>query len=389
MDGFVMSFLGPIPASKSMLNRALIIQSYFPDLKLLGDSDCDDVRYMRSGLQQLTRGETVDCGEGGTTFRFLALRASRIPGTHKLIGTERLFSRPQDELNRIFLQLGVEVVWGKSELTVRSSGWKPQGDTLYVPSHRSSQFVSGVLLNAWDLPYELFVSPMGAGISEGYWKMTQAMAGSLGMRIDKWDHDFRIPIGQKVLATELALEPDMSSAFSLAACAAVGGSATLLDFPVKSLQPDFAFVEILQKMNVPVQVADAKLKVQKSPELQAVAVKLTSAPDLFPVLAVLCALAKGDSDLYGAPQLVHKESNRIQKISELLQVTGRTMQISDDGLKISGERKASGRLSYDPDHDHRLAMAAAVLQLAGYDIEIKNRDVTGKSFPGFWQAVGL
>ena len=39
------------------------------------------------------------------------------------------------------------------------------------------------------------------------------------------------------------------SAFSLAACAAVGGSATLLDFPSLSLQPDFAFVEILQNSN--------------------------------------------------------------------------------------------------------------------------------------------
>lgn len=372
-----------------MLNRALIIQSYFPALKLTGDSDCDDVRYMRSGLRQLHEGKTIDCGEGGTTFRFLALRASRTPGKHKLIGSERLFSRPQDELIRIFSQLGVEATFGKSELVIHSSGWKPQGDTLYVPCHRSSQFISGVLLNAWDLPFELFVSPMGAGVSEGYWRMTQSMVTSLGMKIDKWDHDFRIPIGQKILEAELKLEPDMSSAFSLAACAAVGGSATLLDFPQKSLQPDFVFIEILQKMNVNVLQEDSRLKVQKSPNLQGVAVKLTSAPDLFPVLAALCSLASGSSDLYGAPQLIHKESNRIKKISELLQVTGRTLVMTADGLQISGEAKKGGRLVFNPDHDHRLAMAAAVLKMAGYDIEIEDREVTKKSFPGFWQAVGL
>lgn len=390
MTSAPVSFLGPIPASKSMLNRALIVQSYFPKLRLWGNSDCEDVRFMRLGLEQLQNGSPVDCGEGGTTFRFLALRASRIPGEHRLTGSPRLFARPQEELLRIFSQLGVEAKIESGEMIVRSQGWKPQGDTLYVPSHRSSQFVSAVLLNAWDLPFELFVSPVGAGVSEGYWRMTQAMVTELGMKIDRWDHDFRVPSRQTVKETEIFLEPDMSSAFSVAACASVAGSAALLDFPERSLQPDFAFIEILQKMNVPVtrEVGD-RLKVQRSPKLQGVAVKLTSSPDLFPVLAALCALAEGESELYGAPQLVHKESDRIAKIKELLQVTGRGVEVREDGVRIYGPIEKGKPLRFDPDHDHRSAMAAAVLKLAGYEIEILHPEVVNKSFPGFWRAVGL
>lgn len=385
----MMSFLGSVPASKSLMNRALIVQSYFPELQLLGDSDCDDVRHMRSGLKQLLLGERVDCGEGGTTLRFLALRASRIPGEHRLTGSARLFARPQDELVKILSQLGVDAQLQSSELVIRSGGWKPQGDTLYVPSHRSSQFVSGVLLNAWDLPFELFVSPVGAGVSEGYWRMTLAMAVEMGMKVDRWDQDFRVPVKQKVLSKEWRLEPDMSSAFSLAACASISGSATLLDFPVRSLQPDFSFIDVLKTMNVPIQFEGGRLKVQKASLLQGVAVKLTSSPDLFPVLAALCSLGEGDSELYGAPQLVHKESNRIGKIVELLKVTGRTVTVMDDGIRISGVKQIGSSMTYDPDQDHRLAMAAAVLKLAGLPVEILHPEVVNKSFPGFWQAVGL
>lgn len=385
----MMSFLGSIPASKSLMNRALIVQSYFPDLILHGDSDCDDVRYMRTGLQRILAGERADCGEGGTTFRFLALRASRIHGTHRLTGSPHLFARPQEELVKILSQLGVEAELKSDELVIRSSGWKPQGDTLYVPSHRSSQFVSAVLLNAWELPFELFVSPVGAGISEGYWRMTLTMASELGMKIDRWDQDFRVPARQKVLAKEWTMEPDMSSAFSLVACASVSGSATLLDFPDRSLQPDFSFIDVLQTMNVPIQKENGRLKIQKASKLQGVAVKLTSSPDLFPVLAALCSLSEGDSELYGAPQLVHKESNRIGKMVELLKITGRDVTVMEDGIRISGRQKIGGPVTFDPDQDHRLAMAAAVLKLAGLPVEILRPEVVNKSFPGFWQAVGL
>jgi 3-phosphoshikimate 1-carboxyvinyltransferase len=386
----MMSFLGQVPASKSLCNRALIIQSYFPELEIKGDSSCDDVVLMRKGLAALTQGRTVDCGDGGTTFRFLALRASRIPGKHLLKGSTRLMSRPQDELLRIFSQLGIQAHLNANVLTIESEGWKPQGDTLHVPSQRSSQFVSAVLLNSWQLPFDLFVAPVGLGLSEGYWRMTQKLSEDLGMKIDRWDQDFRIPAYQFIKQQQLLLEPDMSSAFALAAVAAVSGSVTITGFPQSSLQPDFSFVEILKKMGVPIARLEVELlRINKAPRLRGVAVKLSNSPDLFPVLAALCALSEGESELYGAPQLIFKESNRIEKTKELLRVTGRTVEVLEDGLKISGQLKVSHTaVAFDPDHDHRLAMAASVLKSAGVPLQISHPEVVNKSYPGFWQAIG-
>ena len=50
---------------------------------------------------------------------------------------------------------------------------------------------------------------------------------------------------------------------------------------------------------------------------------------------------------------------------------------------------APNRFSFNPDHDHRMAMAAAVLKLAGFTIDIQDADVVKKSYPGFWKDIGI
>lgn len=384
------SFVGKIPASKSILNRLLVIQSFQPRLQIHGDSDCDDVVLMKHGLKSLLVGEPVECGQAGTVLRFLALRASRLKGRHVLKGHESLFARPQQELVKILGQLGVLVEIEKNQIVVSGDGWRPQGDTLHVPVERSSQFVSGVLLNSWDLPFDLFVTLGRQKVSEGYWKMTQKICEGLGLHMERWEQDFRVKRGQTVSVFEATAEVDMSSAFSLAAAAAVGGQVTLLDFPATSLQPDFVFVNVLQSMGVPARLEAGHLKVSRAERLLGLNMDLKSCPDLFPSLCVLCALAEGESELSGAPHLQFKESDRLAHVVELVRWMGRSIERTEGGVKILGAPvlPRSERLHFDPQGDHRLAMAAALLRFAGYDVEIREPAVVRKSFPGFWQALG-
>ena len=137
------SFRGQIPASKSILNRLLIIQSFSPRLVLESDTDADDVVKMRNGLKQVLRGEPADCSAAGTTLRFLALRASRLAGTHHLSGSLRLFERPQTELSRLLTQLGCEAEIRLQRMTVRGQGWvKPEGDIVIDRSVSSDPLAS-------------------------------------------------------------------------------------------------------------------------------------------------------------------------------------------------------------------------------------------------------
>ena len=395
MSGF--KFDGVIPASKSHFNRALICASYASDpssvspVHLHGDSKCDDVQKMKQALVAIGSERTIDCGSAGTVLRFLIFRASRLAGQHELVGSKRLMSRPQEDLKEIFDQLGVKISLHPERITVDSAGWRLGGMDLRVSRDKSSQFASGVLLNAWDLDFPLTISWSQVGVSEGYWDMTVQLVKDFGMELEQSANAVFIPAGSKVKIREYTVESDLSSAFAIAAYAALNGEATFRQFPFASLQPDKVFVAILEKMGVGVDRGEDQLRIfrrdRSHPLLSGVQWNLNNCPDLFPVLATLCAFARGPSRLDGAPHLVFKESNRIAKTAELIQHLGVRTVILDDGMEIHPPPRLvppTIPFAFDPDHDHRLAFAAALVESQGIPIRILERHVVDKSFPEFW-----
>ncbi|MBV2169852.1 MAG: 3-phosphoshikimate 1-carboxyvinyltransferase [Bdellovibrio sp.] len=384
-------FQGEIPGSKSVFNRALIVKSYFPQLILHGDSECDDVRFMRQGLAQLSGEGAIDCGEGGTTFRFMTLKASRKKGFHELLATARLLQRPQQGLLDLLHQLGITARIMDQKLVMDSQGWKKTSRPLLVNTSESSQYASALVLNAWLLDFDLEFTLVGDKVSESYFLLTLEMLKSLGMRIEKTHQGFLIPAGQKIDKFEWTVEPDLSSTFTMAAAGALAGEVILENFPEKSAQPDLVFLEIFKKMNVDFSVEGSQLTVKKSPSLQAVDWDLFQSPDLFPVLAVLCSWAQGVSKLHGAPHLALKESHRIQKVSDLLKLVGVDHEVLPDGMIIHGNPNQSlvhgGR--FHPDKDHRMVMAAALMKLKGHEFRIEEPQAINKSFPEFWGMIGL
>ena len=385
-----MNFVGTVPASKSILNRALILQSYFPQIQIVGDSHCDDVMLMKQALTDLEKARPAYCGHAGTVLRFLAFKASRIPGEHRLVAEARLLERPQEELKKILNQLNVEVEFGKEEIRIRGQGWRPQGDTLSVPVHRSSQFLSGVALNAWNLDFDLYVSPHGPFVSKSYWDLTCKEIMDLGLKINFWDYDFRIEKNQKIQNLKLIAESDVSSIFALAAIAALCGQARISHFPMTKQQPDIFFLQIFETMGVQFDLKDQTLTVRQTARLNPISASLRNAPDLFPVLATLCAFADGDSELINTPHLAFKESDRLNKTIELLTKAGVQIEKREDGVKVYGQPNLKPcEFEFDPAQDHRLAMAAALLMKKGFDIQLKTPYVVNKSFPEFWSAIGL
>ncbi len=385
-------FKGKIPSSKSILNRALIIQSFAPEVRLLGESQADDVQSMRAGLANLSQ-SSIECGDAGTVLRFLALRVSRISGVHTLTGSERLFSRPQAELIPILHQLSVDAELGGPALRIRSSGWRLAVDGLHVNAERSSQFASAVLLSAWHLPFMLPISISKKVVSEGYFRMTLQMVRDFGMRVQGSGPEFVIPANQTITRSEpYVCEPDLSSAFAVAALAAVGGRADIEDFPKRSLQPDSIFVKIISDMGVHVRHDSSTLIVEKSKLVRGVDVNLTSCPDLFPVLGVLCALTGGPSEIRGIGHLKFKESSRLERTCELIEWMGARVQVDDSAgesrvtVTPTRTRPVGGTIwKFNADRDHRMAMAAEVARWAGFPIQVEDMKVVSKSFPEFAQ----
>ncbi len=385
-------FSGIIPASKSNFNRALICASYGQGISLRGESSCDDVKKMKEALSQLGENTAYDCGSAGTVLRFLALRLSRIPGQHILKGTERLMSRPHDDLHDIFSQLNIKMELHSDRLLILSpEGWKPKNNILNVNREISSQFASGILLNSWDLDFPLRIQWHSGGVSEGYWQMTAQVVKDFGMELTQDSFGVTVLPHAKTKIQFYNVESDVSSAFAIAAYAALNGEATFQKFPFGTLQPDVVFLQILEKMGVGIERRgeDAHVfqKTPGHPNLKGINWNLHACPDVFPVLATLCGFAKGYSRLDGAPQLIFKESNRIQKTAELLNKTGIKTKILSDGIEIhphEGLGKPNSAFGYETDHDHRLAFAAALVASQKYPIHILHREVVNKSFPEFW-----
>ena len=411
-------FLGSGPDSKSLLLRALIVKSYFPNFQIKENNkfqDCEDVHYMKTALKTLfldhplkicnennsknelnTNYSAVNCHHGGAVLRFLALKCAREKMNVILKGSPSLFSRPLQELKSLLNQLGCEIHIEENSIKIKSTGWHVLGDALHVSGGRSSQFASAVLLNSWKLSYPLFLKIEDKMSSFSYLQMTLSFLRSLGMHIDEGENEYHIPAHQEIKKTSYQPEQDMSCLFTLSALAVINGELCITDWPNKSLQPDFVFPEILKNMGVNVQQEDKRLKIHGIIDnLKPIEWNMGDCPDLFPVLAVLCSLTDGTSKLYGAPHLVYKESNRIQQTASLLELADRKTQILKDGLIINGvpvkkqNWNNKNEILFDPKEDHRLAMAGAVLKKAGLPINILHPDVINKSFPDFWSLTGI
>lgn len=354
-----------IDESKSMANRLLILASFTGRLLPVFGTQAKDVVELRQSLVQFLAGKTeFFVGEGGTTFRFLLARVSRKPGRYTVHANERLLSRPHQPLYDGLNQLGVKVHVFGDRVEIAGEGWMRPERPLRVDCSLSTQFASALLLSSKDLPFTLEWDLRELGKSLPYWRMTQKL------------------VDASVLPP---CELDVSSAFSVAAYAAVGKGAVIKDFPFESSQADAVFVDLFQRMGIGMR-KDRDLTILSS-KCGPVEADLENSPDLLPVLSALCALAEGASVLKNADHVRHKESDRMEKSIELIVKAGGGAYEKNGDLYIEGPLRPVSSFAFDPDRDHRMAMAAAVLRRAGVKVEILNSHVVNKSFPGFWRVV--
>ena len=381
-------FIGKAPLSKSLLNRACIVKSWFPSFDIQGTSHCDDIQVMERAIQNLKK--PIDCQFSASAFRFLALRLSRIPGEHFLTGEPQLLKRPMGDLTILLSQLGVEAKKEEKGWRIFSKGWIPQGDYINIPYKVTSQYASGLVLNGWDLKKDLFFSINRNQVSLSYFKMTVEFVRKLGMTVMENEGEYCIPKKQTVKIFEYKPEQDLNCLFTLAAMAVLRGQAVFLDWKENSLQPEVIFPEILKNMGVSLKkdVKDNKLSIFKTEKLNPIEINLNSYPDLFPVLAVLCSKAQGESHLSGLEHLAFKESHRLERTEVLLLASGVKIKKTEGSFIIYGPQSNSvDSFEFDSFKDHRMVMAGTVLEKTGVPISILGKESVNKSFPEFFRYV--
>ncbi len=339
-----------------------------------------------TGGQPAFSGERIFFGNNGTGSRFFLAYASLTGAGEALIyGKPRLHERPMGPLLEALRALGARLYCTEREgyLPVRVSPGDLRGGRVELSAEKSSQFVSALLLIGPYLPGGLKIELRGEMVSTPYVDLTCRVMEDFGVRVEREEKGFRVPEAQ-YQAREYEVEGDASSAsYFLILPALLGGSVTVENLPLSSVQADTLLLRLLADIGGRVESAGEGVRVSFSSPPRGFEVNLKEAPDLFPTLCVLAAFAEGPSRIFGAPHLRYKECDRISAMATELARCGARVRELPDGIEIQGGAPLTGAEieTYD---DHRIAMAFAVLGLRVPDIVIRNPSCVSKSFPEFW-----
>jgi len=396
-----------VPPSKSLTQRALVAAALAGEGSVVRHPlDAEDPRLLLAALQGAgfllewgadavaSRGRApvskggFDLGNNGTGVRFLLAQLVALPGEWRIDGSERLRQRPISPLVEALRRLGAKIEprgAGAASLPLAVSGKALAGGEVALDASASSQFVSALLLLGAVLPNGLVVRLTSAPPSRPYLDLTAEVLEAFGARLAEGDAGAAFTVsGGGLAAAEFAVEGDWSAAaFPLAAAAAAGGRVEILGVRTGSRQGDAVVLEILRSAGCTVAVTGEGV-VLTGPATRPVEADLRDAPDLFPALSVVVAVAGGR--LQGLHGLAAKESDRLTVMANLLTTIGYRVGRGGSWFEADGGAPGSGETiaPLDPAADHRIAMALAVTGCVVPGLRIRNPECVAKSWPGFW-----
>lgn len=332
-------------------------------------------------LFSLSRVE-IDCGESGSSLRFLIPIAAAGGITARYTGHGKLPQRPIGVYLDCLPPAGVRCET-EGGLPLQTIGQLCPG-TFSLPGNVSSQFVTGLLLALPLLSDDsriVLTSPLE---SAGYVDMTLEIMEQFGVRVKALSDGYLVPGNQRYLPHDCTVEGDWSQAAFFLSAGALGEHPLVIQgLSLSSSQGDRAAVELFQRFGAAVKPTEVGLVVAPG-KLYGIDIDASQIPDLVPILAVTGALASGITRITGAARLRIKESDRLAAITDGLTRLGGKVEQLPDGLIITGTPELTGgnTLGYN---DHRIVMSLAIAALrASGPVEITDAQSIHKSYPDFF-----
>ena len=400
-----------VPPSKSATNRALLLAALTEvPVEIARPLESDDTAALRRCLEAMgaaivptreglrvsgpLRGSpdreiVLDAADSGTAARFLTAAAAAVPGRFVLGGSARLCERPIGELVDALRCAGARIEYRGRDgcLPLAIEGGTLRSGEIGVDAARSSQFLSALLLAAVTVDGGLRVRPAGRIASGPYVATTLEVLRDFGHSVET-GADFVVRRGAR-LAARYETPGDYSSAVPLvAAVGAAGGEVTLEGLRWPSADADAGALPVLEKMGIRIASGPGRLTASaRRGDLRAVSVEAADFPDSVPSLAVLAALAQGQSVFSGVGHLRLKESDRLAALAALVAAVGAKAEADEDALVITGPATggAGAVIRLSTFRDHRIAMAAGLLSLRLPNLLIEDPGCVAKSYPGFFR----
>lgn len=381
-----------IPASKSVAHRLLIaaaladgesvITNIYPSADILAT-----VGAMRAlGAEISLEGDTarvkgiteppaeavIDCGESGSTLRFIIPIAAALGVKATFIGRGKLPERPITPYLEELPRHGASFEYAGT-MPFAVSGKLTAGE-YRIGGDISSQFITGLMLALSVIPGESRITLTTRLESRPYVDITVGCLEQSGCRVTADRKGFTVPGGRRLAPFTCAVEGDWSQAAFFEVANALGSSVRINGLNVNSYQGDKKILEICRDMVY-----------NKNSVLSPFELDCSDIPDLVPILTVLACFCEGESRITNAARLRIKESDRLDAISRCLNGIGGKVTAYEDMLVIEGVKSLKGGTA-DSFNDHRIAMAMAVASAkCTAPLLIKGAECVAKSYPGFWE----
>lgn len=396
---------GTIPSSpsKSYTHRAMVLaqladgKSTLRRVLLSGDTIATLRSIRMLGAEVTVEGDTctvkggefvcpedvIDVENSGTTIRLIAGVASLLPCITILTGDESIRRRPMQPLIDALTEMGVYCVStkgdGRAPLVIRGPN---QGKVAHIRGDVSSQFISSLLISSPVKEVDTDIILTTPLKSKPYVEITIEMMKGFGAECFESKEGFHVPGNQEYKPRDYTIPGDYSSAAFPFVAGALAGKVSITGLDLEDRQGDKFILEILEQFGAHVERYPSKITVS-SGELEGAEIDMSNSPDLFPIVSVLAAVAKGETKLYNAEHVRLKESDRISTTASFLKSMGAHIEEKKDGCLIRGPSKLRGTI-VDSHGDHRILMAAAV---AGLIAEGETIITDGKcyeiSYPSF------
>jgi 3-phosphoshikimate 1-carboxyvinyltransferase len=377
-----------LPASKSISNRALIINALAGSQSSLHNlSDANDTQLM-SRLVNSSE-PIIDVEDAGTTMRFLTAYFAITNQSKTITGTSRMKERPIGILVNALRSLGANVEYKEKEgyPPLMINGFDRQkNDSIRIRGDVSSQFISALMMVAPILPHGLILELEGKVGSRPYIEMTASLMQHFGVSCQLYD-DRVVVTKQDYYAAEFTVESDWSAASYWFAFAALAEKAdiSLPRLQLDSLQGDCVIVEIMDQLGVKAELDhNGMLRLSKKDSWKQIRWDFTDCPDLAQTVAVVCA-AKGIPGRFtGLESLRIKETDRIAALqNELRKIGADLVEENSETWKLVPSKGLPESAFFNTYKDHRMAMAFAPLG-AIMNVTLENKTVVRKSYPNYW-----
>ena len=354
---------------------------------------------------------TLDAQNSGTTMRLLAGALAGQSFSSRLDGDASLRQRPMRRVIEPLERMGAQIrsrKGGLAPLEITGGSLRPVEYTLPVAS---AQVKSAVLLAGLFAPgITAIIEPIRTR------DHTEIALGEFGASVRRNGSRIEIAGGPQLLARQIAVPGDLSSAaFFLAAALILPGSKLML-LGVGLNPTRSAVLDFLAQMGAAVRVARVEQRsgelvgdleisspegggrgggeyILKSVPLRGGKIAGADVPrmiDELPILAALGPYTEDGIEIRDAAELRLKESDRIAVLAENLRRMGARVEEFPDGMRVAGRAETGSRglrgAELDPRGDHRLAMALAVAALgASGPTTIRGAECVGVSYPAFFE----